>query len=146
MNEPKVKSNKLRCPSHLSDDAKKEWKRIVGIYAELDTPLLNDLDINALEVYCEAVVTYRKAMQKVRETAEVYTSRVDPKPRKNPWLTVANDAAMQIKKYGEILLLDPVSRARVSLTKAVSKNRPPSRMAQFIQQHQEYLQYTQENE
>jgi len=118
-NEPSIESSILRCPAHMSIGAKKEWRRIVKLYKELSEPIMSDLDVTALEIYCEAVVTYRKAMAKVRETSEVYTSKTDPnKPRKNPWLTVANEATNQIKKYGEILLLDPVSRARVGLAKA----------------------------
>jgi len=125
-NQPKINSVTLKCPQNLSDDAKKEWKRIVKLYQELSHPLINDLDVNALEIYCEAVVTYRKAMQKVRETSEVYVSKTDPnKPRKNPWLTVANEAAIQVKKYGEILLLDPVSRARAGLVKKKDEDLSP---------------------
>lgn len=117
-NEPTISSSRLKCPTHLSDDAKKEWRRIVKLYKELNRPIITDLDMNALEIYCEALVTYRKAMEKVRETSEVYISKSDGnRPKKNPWLTVANDAAIQLKRYGEILLLDPVSRARVGLAK-----------------------------
>lgn len=117
-NEPHIHSHILKCPGHISKAAKQEWKRIVKLYQELDKPILSDLDVNALEIYCEAVVTYRKAMGKVHETSEVYVSKTEQsKPRKNPWLSIANDAAAQIRKYGEILLLDPVSRARIGLTK-----------------------------
>lgn len=129
-NEPKIKSAYLKCPSHLSAEAKKEWKRIVKLYKELDRPIVTDLDINALEIYCEAIVTYRKAMDKVRETSEVYVSKGENKPKKNPWLTVANEAAIQIKKYGEILLLDPVSRARAGMVR--TDDEPKSPMAQFM--------------
>jgi P27 family predicted phage terminase small subunit len=118
-NEPKMTGDaKLVCPSHLSDDAKKEWRRIRALYKNLSANILSDLDVNALEIYCESLATYRKAMLKVRETSEVVASKTDPgKPKKNPWLTVANEAAAQMKKYGESLLLDPVSRARVGLAK-----------------------------
>lgn len=134
-NEPKVSSAALRCPGHMSNEAKKEWKRIVKLYRELDQPIMSDLDVNALEIYCEAVATYRKAMAKVRETAEVYVSKSDQnKPKKNPWLTVANEAATQVKKYGEILLLDPVSRARVGLEKSKPKKSP---MADYLRRKRE---------
>lgn len=133
-NEPKIDSAELKCPDHLSPDAKKEWERIVGLYKELKQPIITDLDLNALEIYCEAVVTYRKAMLKVRESSEVYGNKTDGKPRKNPWLSVANDAAVQIKKYGEVLLLDPVSRARVGLTKTKDEDLSP--MAKFLKQRQ----------
>jgi P27 family predicted phage terminase small subunit len=117
-NEPRINSAALRCPAHLTPEAKKEWKRITGLYKELSTPIVTDLDVNALEIYCEAIVTYRKAMQKVHDTSEVYVNKANSnKPAKNPWLTVANEAAAQVKKYGEVLLLDPVSRARASLAK-----------------------------
>lgn len=132
--EPTIRSNYLKCPSHLSSEAKKEWNRLVELYGELDKPILYDLDANALEIYCDNLVTYRKAMKKVRETAEVYTYKNDLKPRKNPWLTIANDAAIQIKKYGEMLLLDPVSRARVGIAKANTEEELTG-MALFLYQH-----------
>jgi len=129
--EPKIKSNYLTCPAHLSNDARKEWRRIVKLYGEIEQPILTDLDCNALEIYCEALVTYRKAMQKVRETSEIYASKSDQnRPRKNPWLMIANEAAMHIKKYGEILLLDPVSRARVGIAKAKDEDLSP--IARFM--------------
>jgi P27 family predicted phage terminase small subunit len=121
--EPKIESAKLKCPTHLPLEAQKEWKRIVKLYAELEEKIMTDLDVNALEIYCESIVTYRKAMLKIRETAEVYKS--DQGPKINPWLKVANDSATQIKKYGEILLLDPVSRARVGLAKAKHEDDDP---------------------
>ena len=130
--QPKIKSSALKCPRHMSLPAQKEWKRIVKLYKELEEPIMSDLDVNALEIYCEALVTYRKAMQKVRETSEVYISKTDQnKPKKNPWLSVANEAAMQMKKYGEILLLDPVSRARVGLAKSKSQEEEDP-MAAFL--------------
>lgn len=130
--EPRIKSNNLRCPAHLGDEAKREWQRIVKLYKEIKEPILSDLDCNALEVYCNAVVRYRKATQKIAETSEVYASKGDLKPRKNPWQIIANEAADQIKKYGELLLLDPVSRARVGLAKA-KDNGKPSGIAAFLQ-------------
>lgn len=134
--EPHIKSNKLRCPVHLSADAKKEWKKLVKLYGEIEEPILSDLDCNALEIYCESLVTYRKAMQKVRETSEVYADRAKQnEPKKNPWLTVANESAIQIKKYGEILLLDPISRARIGVAKA--RNEVVSPMSAFIKRKRE---------
>lgn len=129
--QPNIKSSKLWCPQHMCDDAKKEWRRIVELYKELQDPIINDLDLASLEIYCESLVTYRRAMAKVRETAEVYASKPDAnRPKKNPWLSVANDAAVLVKKYGEVLLLDPVSRARVGMAKA--KEQPDNPMAEFL--------------
>jgi P27 family predicted phage terminase small subunit len=132
--EPSVKSNHLKCPNHLCEDAKKEWRRIVKLYGEFKTPILCDLDCNALEVYCNAVVTYRKAKQKVIETSEVYMRKGDPTPRKNPWQRVADEAAEQMKKYSEQLLLTPVSRARFGLAMA-KKDEEPTGFALFKQKY-----------
>ncbi len=125
-NEPRIQSNNLKCPAHLSDEAKKEWRRIVKLYRELSCFILCDLDSTTLEVYCNALVTYRAAVDKVEETAAVYVSKRDSRPRKNPWQTVANEAAEQMRKYAEILLLNPVSRARVGVASAKKENRPLS--------------------
>jgi P27 family predicted phage terminase small subunit len=103
----------------MCDEAKAVWRKTVELYRDLSDPIVTDLDKNALEIYCENMVTFRHAMSKLRETQEVYTSRTDPnKPRKNPWLQVANEASMICKKYGELLLLDPISRTRAGLAKA----------------------------
>jgi len=96
------------------------------LYRELEEPIINDLDVHALEIYCETLVTYRKASQKVRETSEVYTSRTDPsRPRINPWFSIAIDAANQLKKFSDILLMDPVSRAKVGLAKSRDEDLSP---------------------
>lgn len=125
-NEPKIKSEKLTCPRRLTLEAQREWRRIVKLYKEFEKPIITDLDINALEIYCEALVRYRKAMLKIRESTEVVV--IDATPKMNPWLRVANDASDMMKKYGEILLLDPVSRARVGLAKAKHDEDPNADM------------------
>ena len=122
-NEPFSEVAELKPPKSLSKEAKVEWNRIKKLYSELSQPIMSDLDVNALEIYCESMITYRKAMKKVSETSEVY--KADSGPKVNPWLRVANDAATQVKKYGEILLLDPVSRARVGLAKAKQEEIDP---------------------
>ena len=125
-NEPVPKSFKLRPPAWLCDEAKKEWRRIVKLFSEMDIPILSDLDVNALAMYCDAVVTYKKAIEKVREQTEVYVTKDNPsKPMINPWLKVARDAAAQVKQLGDVLCLDPVSRARAGMgKKSTPKNDP----------------------
>lgn len=121
--EPTIKSSGLECPKHLPPDVKAEWNTIVGLYAELSAKIVYDLDKNALEVYCQAMVRYRKAIQKVYETSEVYVFRQEAKI--NPWLKVADEATVQIKRYGEMLLLDPISRARVGMAAAREEELAP---------------------
>ena len=125
-NEPKIKTMNLRCPKHLPLGAQKEWRRIVKLYKELDKPIINDLDLTTLEVYCVEVDRYNIAIQKVQETSEVI--KINGQAKINPWLKVANDASEKIRKFGELLLLDPVSRARVGLAKAKQEEDPDAYM------------------
>lgn len=118
-NEPTINSAELRCPERLSADAKIEWERIVNLYADFNPPIITDLDINALEIYCEATVRYRKAMDKINETSEIITLKGEVK--QNPYLRIANDTAILMKKYSEVLLLDPVSRAKIGYEKSKQK-------------------------
>lgn len=114
-NEPRINTAELLCPNRLNKEAKKEWNRIIKLYEEFSPPIITDLDMNALEIYCEALVRYRKAMDKINESSEIITLHGEVRP--NPYLKIANDTAILMKKYSEILLLDPVSRARVGLAK-----------------------------
>jgi len=122
-NEPRIDSAKLTCPKHLNEVSKKEWRRIVKLYKQLDTPIVTDLDKTALEVYCENFSIFRTAMQEIKDSALLYKDK-SGEARRNPYVLIANQASDQMKKYGEILLLDPVSRARSSL----AKNKKPEDM------------------
>jgi P27 family predicted phage terminase small subunit len=126
-NEPKIDSARLRCPSRLSNEAKKEWRRLVKLYRGLEEPLLNDLDVNALMVYCEAAVDYAEAKEKLKFSEKIYArpGAFGPVPSVNPWVTIADLAAANMKKFGDILLLDPISRARVGLAKSKEENLSP---------------------
>lgn len=53
----------LRCPSHLTNDAKREWKRIMRLYERMQANILSDLDRQALIMYCEAVSNYNAAQK-----------------------------------------------------------------------------------
>jgi P27 family predicted phage terminase small subunit len=123
-NEPIIDSAKLTCPKHLGEVAKKEWRRIVKLYKSLDNPIVTDLDKNALEVYCVAFERFREAELCMQDSTMVFKSGPYDEPKRNPYIMIANQSADIMKKYGEILLLDPVSRARASL----STNKKPEDM------------------
>ena len=130
--EPKIESNSLECPEHLSDEAKEVWERIATLYKEIEQEVINDLDCNALEIYCNAVVLYRKAIKKVEETSGVYMRKGEKMPRKNPWLMIANQQSDIAKKYGELLLLNPVSRARMGVAAVKAQKGPIDPMEEFF--------------
>ena len=121
-NEPKIESVNLKCPKSLSPEAQKEWKRIVKLYEEFTEPIICDLDVNVLQIYCEAFERYNKALVNITKSSEVVM--ISNTAKMNPWLRVANDAANIMRQYGELLLLDPVSRARVGLAKTKTEEDP----------------------
>lgn len=54
-----------RCPSHLSDDAKTEWKRLAPQLEELG--LITGLDLAAFAMYCQAYGRWVFAERRIRE-------------------------------------------------------------------------------
>jgi len=121
-----VTPNDLEYPEDLSDKAKKEWDRIVALYRDLQDPILNDLDKDALRVYCEAVVTYKENMAVVRKEGYVLESinyKGHPKSEPSIYLRNATNASETMRKYGAVLLLDPISRARIAVIKTNQRNK-----------------------
>lgn len=51
-NTPTGVSAKLACPADLTSGAKKEWRRIVKLLAQLDVQVLCDLDTEIMRDYC----------------------------------------------------------------------------------------------
>jgi P27 family predicted phage terminase small subunit len=128
--EPSPKTNELKRPAYLSPDEAVEWDRITELYKQFDDPLISDLDGDSLAIYCQSLVLYKMAIQKVKDTAAVYKSPKDQEPKINPWLKVANDASDKMFRYSSVLLLDPMSRARMGLARVKAEEENP--MASFL--------------
>lgn len=128
----------LRCPGNLTDGAKKEWARVVGLYKQLDIQILNNLDIAVLTAYCiEVDITQRlynewisgseKAAPCSLMTTEVSSgsrteSTAGGQPLKrsssssvkrvvNPLLREYNRHAQTVRVLAEQLALTPAGRA-----------------------------------
>ena len=115
--EPRGCEAKLTVPKSLSAEAKKEWKRVVRLYRQLDAEVLNDLDVDMLACYCEAVALYKAASAEMQGAPlTVETSKGDMVP--NPLLKIIDKQSANIKTYGEQLCLTPVGRAKMGLAKA----------------------------
>lgn len=115
--EPKGCSDELKPPKELSKEAKKEWKRLIKLYRELDVNILNDLDIGLLCAYCESRAIFIEA-QKQWQTGELYYTDKKGERRENPWIKIMDREGLNIAKYGEQLALSPVGRARMGTAQA----------------------------
>ena len=121
-NEPKGCDANFRAPSQLSEEAKKEWRRLVKLYRQLEQPVLNDLDLSILAAYCESVAIYQKAQ--VDYQAPPWNGQLVGKLpgsnalSENPYLKIMTREGQNMAKYAEQLCLSPVGRARMGLAKA----------------------------
>jgi len=112
--EPKGCTADLIPPNTLSDGAREEWDRVVDLYSQLDSPVINDLDISILACYCESVSLYKAAqILMANNDLVVYNSKGDLV--ENPLIKIMDREGQNIAKYGEQLCLTPVGRARMGM-------------------------------
>ena len=115
-NEPDGCDDALEPPKTLSKEARKEWKRLVRLYRQLDASIINDLDLGMLGAYCESRARFIEA-QKHYNPDEMITW-TDRGPVENPYMKIMDKEGQLIAKYGEQLALTPVGRARIGIAKA----------------------------
>ncbi len=108
--EPQPTPGVPPCPVQLSEEAKREWKRISK---ELDRlGLLTVLDRAALSAYCQAWGRWIEAEERLRQHGVIVKSP-NGFPVQSPYLAVANKAMAQMGKLLVEFGLSPASRARI---------------------------------
>jgi P27 family predicted phage terminase small subunit len=122
--EPKPKSLAPKMPAGLPPLAIAEWKAIVPMLGELG--VLTQVDGKALAAYCEYFAQWREALDEVRErgiTVEEPIVKIcgqeseiiGYKYKRNPAVTIANDAAKLMKSFLVEFGLTPSSRGRLHI-------------------------------
>ena len=113
-NEPKPKSAKRvpPAPSYLPALAKKEWKRHAGELHRLG--LLTDLDRPALEGYCHAYSTFMEAVKNI-EKHGVLVKAQSGFPMQSPYLSIANKAMAEMRKWQTEFGMTPSSRSKITI-------------------------------
>lgn len=110
--------DKLSCPSYLSPLAKKEWKRVMKLYKQMDARILNDLDVTALAMYAEAVAMYQTAQKQWVQTQALVSSNKASQKLLDKIRTIMNDQVKVVTTLSEQLCLTPVGRARMGVAVA----------------------------
>jgi P27 family predicted phage terminase small subunit len=87
--EPQPEVKLPTSPGHLSDEAKREWRRAGKLL--LDMGLVSDLDRAALAGYCQAWGRWVEAEEALRQYGVVVKSP-SGFPMQSPFLAVANKA------------------------------------------------------
>jgi P27 family predicted phage terminase small subunit len=107
------------CPTHLVPAAKKEWKRITPLLAELG--LIAEIDMAPLAMYCQAYGRWHDAERKIRELNKADPEKLPGLVGKTPsgyeqmsvWLQISNRMVEQMHKMLGEFGLSPSARARV---------------------------------
>lgn len=110
--EPKPRVRVPAPPRHLSDEAKREWRRVGRQLA--DAGLVTALDRAALAGYCQAWGRWVEAEELLKRHGMLVKSP-NGYPMMSPYLNVANRAMEQLRLLLTEFGMSPSSRSRVSV-------------------------------
>jgi P27 family predicted phage terminase small subunit len=116
---PKPKDHPVM-PAGMNADAQKVWRR--QMKAMGDTGILTAVDADALRAYCEAVVRYTEAAERLGESGPLMRGREGNLVR-NPLHQITRDNAMLLRLFARDLGFLP--SAREGLTAKSDEERDP---------------------
>lgn len=111
--EPKPAPIRPSCPSHLSKEAKREWRRMVPQLERLG--LLTQIDRAALAAYCQAWGRWVEAERILKEKGPPLYKTKKGNVITSPMLWVANKSLEQMHKFLIEFGMTPASRSRISV-------------------------------
>ena len=111
-NIPRPKPELPRMPTGLTDEAKREWRRVARPLFDLG--LLTELDKNTLALYCELVGRYERAQAALLEKGDTF---VQPNgvPKQRPEYYIMKDCLKEIRAFIKQFGLSPAARMRMEL-------------------------------
>lgn len=109
--EPRPEGGIQNCPKHLDAVARAEWKRLSPQLDKLG--LLTQVDRAAFTAYCELYSNYREASRGLKKAGGL-TFVVNGQIKKNPLVSMRNDALRLMHKFLSEFGLSPSSRAKVA--------------------------------
>ena len=124
--EPKPPEGIPDCPEMLGDEARAEWFRISQALQEMG--ILTKADRSALAAYCMAYGRWVEAEENVKRFGTIVKSPNKGFPMKSPYLTVADQAMENMRKFLVEFGLTPSSRSRIKVPDAA----PLDELDQFL--------------
>src|SRR5690606_12656013 len=125
-NEPKP-TGKPTCPTWLSDDAKKEFRRLVKLLSEMG--LIGSVDGNALARYASTWVRWRQAVQLLEKSGEVvvYKDEQGKVKAAQPaaFNSIARGRAEQLDRLEQSFGMNPSARSRIEVTPPAPASKEP---------------------
>lgn len=103
--------NLYKCPTWLDEEAKREWKRIVG---ELEqNGELKFIDLKSLEGYCQSYSRWKQC-ENILQTEGLTFTTPNGYVQQRPEVAIANKALAEMRAWTKELGLTPASRLRMS--------------------------------
>ncbi len=100
-----------RCPAHLCDVARKEWRRLAGPLHQAG--ILSTFDRGALAAYCQAWARWVEAEEQLGKTP-VLLKTPSGYVQQSLWLSIANKQMDLMGRYMAELGLTPSARIRLA--------------------------------
>lgn len=113
--EPRPRPVAPKCPSWLSKEAKREWRRIAPALERLG--LLTEIDGAALAGYVQSYSTWKVATEAILENGLTYES-ANGNVRQRPEVVIASKALAEVRQFCQEFGLTPSARARMQLYEA----------------------------
>lgn len=101
-----------RCPAHLSDAARREWRRLAPVLH--GAGILTVADRAVLAAYCQAYARWVEAEEHLAKTPALLKTP-SGYVQQSPWLSIANKQMEIMGRYMTELGLTPVARTRLDL-------------------------------
>jgi len=108
--EPQPRAVVPRCPTHLDERARKEWRRLVPILMQMR--VLTEADGIALGNLCQSYSTMVRAQEKLNEMGILYKAP-SGYVMQSPLLAVVNTCIETINKLSREFGLTPAARSRI---------------------------------
>jgi len=110
--EPQPRPKAPKCPDHLDETARKEWKRLLPILRRMK--ILTEADGIALAGLCQAYSTMAQAQAKLNRTGLLYGKEGQP-IRASPLLRIIHDCSERINILCREFGLTPAARSRLQM-------------------------------
>ncbi len=110
--KPKTSAKAPKSPAFLSENAKKEWKRVAPVLHEMG--LLTEVDVAALAVYCQAYARWMEAEKTLAEEGTTFTTEKGYVGA-HPAISIAKQCWATIKQFAAEFGLTPSARGRMTL-------------------------------
>ena len=123
--EPVPPRDLPRCPSHLGTEARREWRRLVGVLHDMG--VITAIDRAVLAAYCQAWGRWVEAETKLKETPLLIRTP-SGYVQQSPWLSVANRQKELMGRYMAEIGLTPAARSRIVVQGLASEPEPVTKI------------------